>query len=67
MTIDIKTEVGKLIEQRKPYKGKPPIYERFNVLVSLLRDWRDSPAQRGQIARAINIVRRELSALGVAT
>lgn len=64
---DVSEEVGKLIEQRKPYKGKPPIFERFNILVGLLREWRDATdlKHRLMVSRRINFTRRELADRGV--
>lgn len=67
MEIDVSHEVGKLIERRKSFKDKPPIFERFNILVGLLREWRDATDLKHRliVSRRINFTRRELADRGV--
>jgi hypothetical protein len=67
MTLNIPHEIGKLIKQRKPYKGDPWIYEHFNILIGQVRKWYATTdlAERLAFAQAINRTRGELADLGV--
>lgn len=65
-TTDLSRQIGRLIEQRKPYRGQPAIFERFNILVGALREWPSAGLDhKPEIARDINIARAELAERGV--
>jgi len=67
MKIDLPTQIGRLIEQRKPYRGQPAVFERFNILIGGLREWPHAGQEaKALIAKNINIARAELAERGVA-